>query len=95
MATSESTAPTARDESTGAIWVRIDELAGALENLEALLMNTYGNSLESFSLMNDSLRDAYLGHCADLAGAAKKRALSICTEAQGISQAMKRPPVSA
>ncbi len=57
-----------------------DVLSEAAQKLHALLIHTYGNSGEAFRNMNDSLQDAYLWTCADLAsqveGLAKKLARS-------------------
>jgi hypothetical protein len=86
MATSKSTPSATPDERTAAIWVQLDELSAALMSIEALLANTYGDALDSFSRMNDSLRDAYLGHCVELVTAAKNQAISICEEAQVLAQ---------
>ena len=44
-----------------------DVLSEAAQKLHALLIHTYGNSGEAFRNMNDSLQDAYLWTCADLA----------------------------
>ena len=44
-----------------------DALGQAAQKLHALLIHTYGNSGEAFRNMNDSLQDAYLWTCADLA----------------------------
>jgi hypothetical protein len=43
-----------------------DTLTAKLAQLQAMLNMTYGNSAETFSAMNDKLRDSYLWACTAL-----------------------------
>ena len=63
---------------------RADRLSWKLQQLEAMLTNCSGQAHESFEAMDSELRDAYLSHCADLAGAARREADAIVDAAKPV-----------
>ena len=69
-------------KQTAPLWRDIEALEGRLGQLEALLLNTHGTSLESFSNWNDHIREAYLAHCAEFTSDLRGQARNLLERAR-------------
>lgn len=65
------------------MWMELETMETRLGQLEALLLNTHGTSLESFSNWNDHIREAYLAHCAEFTSALRDQARGLMERARG------------
>ena len=64
------------------VWLELETLETRLSQLEALLLNTHGAAFESFSGWDDPIKEAYLGHCSEFAGALRKQVADLIEQAQ-------------